>query len=204
MRFKKFEEHYPHRFKEFDEARVYIENMTLDFQLTLEAVDYMSTHKQYTFLLENLLRQFFHEGGNSQLFDYVFSKLSDCPKRKEDLHLYIQILTSPNPALKKSFIGYLKTCREKLYPFVLDLLKNKDPEHRKLAVCILKYLPDENIKKAVISHLKTESNVEVIEEILLFLRMYASPEEIDCLNFLKEKFPQIEKTIDTIIKELKS
>ena len=202
MSFKKFEEHLPHRFREFDEARKYIENMLLDTKLTQEAIDYMISRREYHFILKNLISQFYQEGGSKQLFDYLFSKFTECPKRVSDLEIYIKILDSPNETLKKSFLGYLKSCASQLYPFILKLLKDKNPEKRRIAVCLLKYIPDEEIKKEIIEHLPNEKNKTVLEEILKYFEIYLAKEEIKCLNFIKKQYPDLEQKVNQILQNL--
>jgi hypothetical protein len=202
MSFKKFEEQKIHRFKDFDEARIYIEDMNKDTNLTLEAIDYMVSRKEYNFLLKNLLNQFYERGGSSQLFDYFFSKLSDCPRRESDIRLYLKILESPNQILKNSFRGYLIACAEKLYPFIIDMLRSGDLERRKLAVCILCYLPSEKVKEEIIKMIGTEKEPAVMEEIIKYLEIYAFEENRDCLHFIKEKFPEFDKKIQNILKNI--
>ncbi|WP_456401110.1 hypothetical protein [Persephonella sp.] len=202
MSFKEFEEFKPVRFREFDEARVYIENMEKNRKLTEEAVDYMVNRGEYYFLLKNLIRQYGEKGGDKQLFDYIFSKMSECPKRKEDLELYLEILDSKNNLLRESFAGYLRSCVDKFLPLLLDMLKSEDPERRKLSVCILKYLPDEKVKGQIILMINSEKDKEVIEEIINYLNIYISKNEINCLKLLREKHPEFEKKIDEIIDNL--
>ncbi|WP_456382579.1 hypothetical protein [Persephonella sp.] len=202
MSFKRFEEYHPHRFMEFDEARIYIEDMLKDPQMTQEAVDYMVHHRQYHFLLKNLISQFYQGGGNRQLFDYIFSKLSECPRRNEDLQLYIQILDAPNNLLRDSFLGYLRSCADKLYPFILDMLKSSEAEKRRIAVCILRYLPKEEVEEVILEHARGEEDTRVIEEVLKYLEIYISEGNVDCLHFLKDKFPEFEERISRIIQNL--
>lgn len=202
MSFKEFEEHKHFRFNEFDEARKYIEDMTIDIGKTLEAIDYMVSRKEYYFLLKNLVEQFFESGGNSQLFDYFFSKLSECPKRSIDLELYIKILDSPNEILKKSFVSYLKSCVDKLYPMLLQMLKDTDSSKRELAVCVLKHLPEEFIKYEIIAAAKTEKEAKVIKEIIEYLSIYADKDSEECLKQLRKNFPQFKNKIDQILEEL--
>ncbi len=199
MSFKKFEEHKPHRFRDLEEARVYIEDMEKNPELTKEAIDYFILHKEYYFLLKNMVRQFYKGGGNKELFDYVFSRLNDCPKRSYDIELYLKILESPNVSLRESFVGYLKSCAEELYSFIVDLLKSEKSEDRKLAICVLKYLPKEEVKENILSIIKNEREKTVIEEILDYLSIYLSKNEVNCLNIIKDKFPEFDKRIKEII-----
>ncbi|SNZ10137.1 hypothetical protein SAMN06265182_1750 [Persephonella hydrogeniphila] len=203
MSFKKFEEQKIHRFKDFDEAKVYIEDMNKDINLTFEAIDYMVSRKEYHFLLKNLVRQFYNSGGSPQLFDYFFSKLSDCPGRKTDIEIYFKILESPNKTLKSSFTGYLKACAEKLYPFIMDMLRSNEAEKRKMAVCILRHLPSEEVKEKIVSMIKTEEDKTVMEEIVKYLEIYAFEENVDCLKFINEKFPEFDKKVQNILRNIR-
>jgi len=81
--FKNFEEKRIDRFKEFDEARGYIENFSSNSFL---AIDYMIDHKEYYFLLKNVLKQLPKE----EIVEYIFYNLP-CLKRKEDLEILLEL-----------------------------------------------------------------------------------------------------------------
>lgn len=199
MSFKKFKEEKPYRFKEFDEARIYIEDMSIDINLTREAIDYMITHKEYFFLLKNIVNQFYKEGGNRELFDYIFSRLTDCPKRSSDIDLYLKIIESPNRDLREAFIAYLKTCADDLFSFVEKLLESRDAYKRKLAICVLKYSQNQEIKSKILDILKNENDKEVVEEILNYLSIYVLKDDVECLKIIERKFPELRDNIREIL-----
>jgi len=199
MSFKKFKEERPYRFKEFDEVRVYIEDMSIDTNLTKEAVDYMITHKEYFFLLKNIVKQFYKGGGSRELFDYIFSRLTDCPKRSSDINLYLKIIESPNSDLRESFIEYLKTCADDLFSFIEKLLESRDTYKRKLAVCVLKYSQNQEIKSKFLDILKNENDKEVVEEILNYLSIYVLKDDVECLKLMEKKFPELRDNIREIL-----
>ncbi|WP_457622053.1 hypothetical protein [Persephonella sp.] len=202
MSFKEFKEFKPHRFKDFNDAKKYIENTELDPELTQEAVDYMIAHNEFHYLLSTIVDKFYEKGGSKQFFDYLFSKLSDCPKRKTDFDLYVKILESPNKTLKDTFIAYLKSCADKITPFVMEMLHSKEPEKRKTAVCILRYIPSENTNKVILDLIDTEKDLNVMEEILNYLSLYLLKEEKDHLEKIKNAFPELEDKINRILNNL--
>ncbi len=199
MSFKKFKEEKPYRFKEFDEARIYIEDMSIDTNLTREAVDYMITHKEYFFLLKNIINQFYKEGGNRELFDYIFSRLTECPKRSSDIDLYLKIIESPNRNLRETFVEYLKTCADDLFSFVEKLLESRDAYKRKLAICVLKYSQNQEIKSKILDILKNENDKEVVEEILNYLSIYVLKDDVECLKLMERRFPELRDNIREIL-----
>ena len=199
MSFKKFKEDKPYRFKEFDEARIYIEDMSIDTNLTREAVDYMITHKEYFFLLKNIINQFYKEGGNRELFDYILSRLTECTKRSSDIDLYLKIIESPNRNLRETFVEYLKTCADDLFSFVEKLLESRDAYKRKLAICVLKYSQNQEIKSKILDILKNENDKEVVEEILNYLSIYVLKDDVECLKLMERKFPELRDNIREIL-----
>jgi len=173
--------------------------MSIDTNLTKEAVDYMITHKEYFFLLKNIVKQFYKGGGSRELFDYIFSRLTDCPKRSSDINLYLKIIESPNSDLRESFIEYLKTCADDLFSFIEKLLESRDTYKRKLAVCVLKYSQNQEIKSKFLDILKNENDKEVVEEILNYLSIYVLKDDVECLKLMEKKFPELRDNIREIL-----
>ena len=70
----------------------------------------MIIHKEYYFLLKNILLQFFEKGGE-EFIDYTFSRM-DCIKRKEDKELLKKMLCSCNYYLSFKVFIYIIDCCE--------------------------------------------------------------------------------------------
>ncbi len=124
--FKKFEEKNFYRFKEFDEARKFIEDFSYSKD-TFEAIDYMINHKEYYFLLKNILKQLPDE----RIVEYVFFNLP-CLKREEDLDVLIHLL-SRYSVVK----NYIKSCKN--MEFAKKIYESGFKED---AIDIFKYIPD--------------------------------------------------------------
>ena len=157
--FKEFKEEKIFRFKEFDEARGFIENLK-DNKNTFEAIDYMINHKEYYFLLKNVLLQ---ADAKINVISYLFYNLP-CLKREDDLEVIEKILKIANEKLKSIIIDYLKTCKneefaKKLY---LDGLKEE-------AIEIFKVLP--NVSEWLKNKLKNESK-DIKRKALEFFEIY--------------------------------
>ncbi len=203
MAFKKHILHKPERFLEFDEARKYIENMELDREKTFEAVDYMINHKEYYFLLKNLLNQFADkEKGDRELFDYIFSRLKDCPKRKEDAELYKKLVKAKNEELKTAFFEYVKNCSKDFKNLAHEFLNSKDKDIRYLGFCILLNLPDKKAKEALKEYVLHEGNGGLLKDFLNYIYYYGDKEDIECLEKLKLQFPDKAKDINNIEESL--
>ncbi|WP_456470286.1 hypothetical protein [Caminibacter sp.] len=124
--FREFKEERFHRFKEFDEAREFIEKFSYSKD-TFDAIDYMINHKEYYFLLKNILRQLPDE----RIVEYVFFNLP-CLKREEDLNILISLLTK-YPVVK----NYIKSCKNREFA-----KKIYESGLKKDAIDIFKYIPD--------------------------------------------------------------
>jgi len=135
------------RFKEFDEARSFIENMNLTKD-TFDAIDYMIAHKEFYFLLKNLAKQ----DVDKKIVDYVFFNLP-CLKREEDYEMFFKLLDK----YKNSLIDYLKSCKN--FEFAKRLVENGIKE----GIDVLMLSPDfvEYLK-----NLKTENLKDKIQEYL--------------------------------------
>ncbi len=149
------------RFKEFDEARVYIEDFSdFDKNIVFSAIDYMLIHKEYYFLLKNISLQFSKDGGE-EIIDYLFSRL-DCVKRNEDKELIKNLLYSPNRFLSfKVFVYILDCCDTYSLENFFDRLKiTKD--HMGI---FLKHGECEEVRKYIKSLKKDVSEIlKIIEE----------------------------------------
>jgi heme oxygenase len=100
--FKEFKEKKVLRFRDFDEARGFIENLSKE---SIDAIDYMIFHKEYYFLLKNLANQV---DVDLEIISYIFSNLP-CLKRKEDFELIKEIYENREDA-REIIDTYLKTC----------------------------------------------------------------------------------------------
>ena len=182
--FKKYKKTQLYRFKEFDEARIYIENPEKDKDLTYKAIDYMITHKEFYYLLKQLFYHIKEKNLDYRFWEYALLNMSVCPSRKEELEIYLYILKHGDQEYKEPLLRYLASCSCKLKKFLLQVLKEENPVVRKEAVNILKHCNQKGIKKTLIKHLRQEKEEQVIEEILEYLKLYGSPEE---LKQIKEK-----------------
>jgi hypothetical protein len=86
------------RFKEFDEARVYIETFNKD---SFDAIDYMIDHKEFYFLLKNILKNL----PKKEFVEYIFLRLP-CLKRKDN----IEMLKNIYPKYPEIIYIYLQKC----------------------------------------------------------------------------------------------
>jgi len=138
------------RFKEFDEARSYIENLkpTKD---TFDAIDYMIAHKEFYFLLKNLSKQ----NVDKKVVDYIFFNLP-CLKREEDYEVFFKLLDK----YKDSLIDYLKSCKN--FEFAKRLVENEIKE----GVDVLMLSPD------FVEYLKTINNEKLKNKIKEYLEIY--------------------------------
>ena len=102
--FKQFVEEEISRFREFDEARVYIEDFK-DNKDTYEAIDYMISHKEFYFLLKNIKTQ----NPSAKIVEYIFYNLP-CLKRKDDYELINQL--KQNKKIECIINKYIEICKD--------------------------------------------------------------------------------------------
>ncbi|WP_457638774.1 HEAT repeat domain-containing protein [Persephonella sp.] len=190
------------RFREFDEARKYIEDpSSYDEETVLSAVDYMITHKEYYFLLKNLYRQIQEKKINRKLLEYAFMNLgSVCPKRKEEKEIYLNILKTGIPDYTQPLEQFLKSCCVHLKEFVLSLIDSSQAHIRKTAVQVLMHCPDRKVKQKIKKHLAGESEPEVAETVVEYLKIYGEKEDVEFLRKLQERFPQLKEKIEESVK----
>ncbi|GAB6074294.1 hypothetical protein [Nautilia lithotrophica] len=158
--FKSFEEEKIFRFKEFDEAREFIENFR-DNKDTFEAIDYMINHKEYYFLLKNIINQL---NTKKSILAYLFFNLP-CLKREEDLELIIQILKKADNILKKIVIDYVKSCNNEEFAKIIFESGLKEE-----AIEIFKKFP--NLEKYLKKKLLNEKDIKVLKKAIEFFEIY--------------------------------
>ncbi len=169
--FKSFEEDKVLRFREFDDARDFVENFK-DDKDTYESIDYMINHKEYYFLLKNILKQL---NTKKNILAYLFFNMP-CLKREEDLGLIIDILKNSDEILKKIIIDYIKSCENR------EFAKKIFESGLKVeAIEICKKFPD--IERYLKEKLKNEKDLNVLKKAIEFFEIY----DEDYVEKLKDK-----------------
>ena len=158
--FKGFEEEKFFRFKEFDEARKYIENFQ-DDRDTYEAIDYMINHREYYFLLKNVVKQI---DTKKNILAYLFFNLP-CLKRDEDLEKIITILKKADEILKKIVIDYIKSCRNEKFA-----VRIYESGLKTEAIEVFKKFP--NLEEYLKEKLKKERDLNVLKKAVEFFEIY--------------------------------
>jgi hypothetical protein len=153
--FSQFEPDKIFRFKEFDEARVFIEKFE-DNKNSYEAIDYMISHKEYYFLLKNIKLQ----KPKKSIISYIFFNIP-CLKREEDLEMIIDILSIPHA--KEIVIEYLKSCRDE--EFAKELYNRG---YKLEAIEIFKVLP--SISEWFKNNL--DNNKKILKKAIEFFEIY--------------------------------
>ena len=125
--------HHIVRFREFDEARAYIENFQqYDKDCVRAAVDYMIAHQEYYFLLKNVWKHQY----DPQIEDfvhYLFSRL-ECLKREEDKEMLLNLLYCKNSHVQNSVFVFIISCCEEYE--ISQLLKDYTPSNDQIAYLV--------------------------------------------------------------------
>jgi hypothetical protein len=158
--FREFEEDKIFRFKEFDEARGYIEEFK-DDKNTFEAIDYMINHREYYFLLKNVVKQI---NAKKNILAYLFFNLP-CLKREEDLAMIIVILKKADEILKKIVIDYIKSCNNE--EFAKKIFKSGLKAE---AIEIFKKFP--NLCGFLKEKIENENDKKVLKKAVEFFEIY--------------------------------
>ena len=97
------------RFKEFDEARTYIEEWEkYSFEDVCLAIDYMLVHKEYYYLLKTLYSKHLRKKAE-EVADYLFSRLN-CLSRQVDRDMIFKFLESESRFLQEKALFYILGC----------------------------------------------------------------------------------------------
>ena len=97
------------RFREFDEARIYVERFEEhDFSDVCAAIDYMLVHKEFYYLLKTLYNKRFDEG-MEEVAEYLFLRL-ECLHRSEDQEMLFRFLVCERPFLRDRAFLYMVSC----------------------------------------------------------------------------------------------
>ncbi len=186
-----------HRFKEFDEARVFIEDMSKDEESTLAAIDYMITHKEYYFLLKNLLKNIKSNKINRKMYEYALLSLDKCPKREEEKEIYRQILRTERTAFVEPLIDFLKSCSCELKDFIFSLMDENSPELRKIAIKTLQYCPDKTTDNRIFQLAAKEKNPKVLREIAKYIQLFITDKQK--MEEVMQKNPELKTIIKNYI-----
>ncbi|NPA16420.1 MAG: HEAT repeat domain-containing protein [Aquificae bacterium] len=184
------------RFREFDEARKYIEDISAyDTETVLSAVDYMITHQEYYYLLKNLYRQILEGKLPRNVYEYALMNMKVCPRRQEEKEIYLKILSTHKDVYTQPLVEFLKSCCGYLKEFNISLLKNYDPYIRAAGVDILTHCSDEEVKTAIKELAWREENPAVAEKIINYLKIYGEKDDKPLLEHIGERFPQLRELV---------
>ena len=120
------------RFREFDEARVYVEDMSGKGEDVLSAIDYMITHNHHYFLLKNLLRNIENKTITIQVFEYALLSYGKCPCSPEELQILKRIIEKADVYFVVSLLEFLKVYQCEIQDFLLQFKNHQNPKIRKL------------------------------------------------------------------------
>ena len=209
MAFIKSETIYEQRiFRTFLEAQKIFEDLTLDDNLRLEALEYLLSHKEISYILDMLLFQFNDTNQNGHaLIDHAFANFGTKPKRDDDFNSIFKMLDSQNAYLRNKAITFLQDSGETAKGFIKKLLINEQRDIRIFAVNILGDVKYEDSRDILIDFIKEEDDINALMTAVDYIGEIGEEEDIELLEKLKEKFasePYALFGIDVAIEKIKA
>ncbi|EDP73004.1 hypothetical protein, partial [Hydrogenivirga sp. 128-5-R1-1] len=155
------------------------------------------------FLLRNIINQVKDEKNkHKDIITYLFSRLDNCPKRKQDINLYKEIIHSNNKALKEAFLKFAQLNAKQCQDIALRLIKSYNKKEKFFGFCILIHLPENSCKETLKEFIINTKNMKFIKEFLNYIYYYGNEKDKDCLENLQKQFPELKEQIQRIIKSL--
>jgi len=209
MAFVKSDSVYEKRiFRTFLEAQTVFEDLSLDESLRLEALEYLLTHKEISYILDMLLLQYSNtDRFDHALVDHAFANFGTKPKRDDDFNSIFKMLESQNAYLRNKAITFLQDSGETAKGFIKKLLTDKQRDIRIFAVNILGDVKYEDSKNILIDFIEDEDDINVLMTAVDYLGEIGEKEDIELLESLKDKFvsePYAAFGIDVAIEKIKA
>ncbi|MEA3554772.1 MAG: HEAT repeat domain-containing protein [Campylobacterota bacterium] len=190
MAFVKSENIYEARiFKTFLEAQKVFENLDEDESSRIEALDYILNHRELTYVLETLLKNYSEASDKDHsLIDHAFSSFHTKPKREDDYEIIFKLLESSNAYLRNKAITFLQEYGKSAKFFIQKLLNDKSRDIRIFAVNILGDVKYEDSRDMLIKLIEDEDDINVLMTAIDYIGEIGEPKDIDLLKRLNEKF----------------
>ena len=104
----------------------------------LNALDYITRHKEIFYVLRTLHKLFASNEVDGHIFiDYAFASFANKPKRDDDFQEMFKILQCDDAYLRNQAITFLQQYGEEAKGFLRTLLDNDDKDIRIFAINIL-------------------------------------------------------------------
>lgn len=125
-------------FLSFLDAQKVFEDIYVDMDVRLRALEYMINHNEIHYVLEILETNFTSNSiENHPFIDFAFTGFGVKPKRDEDFKKLLHMLKSDNAYLRNAVIRFLQEYGEEIKPFIESLISSNDKDLRIFAINIL-------------------------------------------------------------------
>jgi HEAT repeat protein len=151
-------------FDSFLEAQNIFENINEDLSLRLDALEYLLTHKEISYILDLFYIQYNDDLKHTDhsLIDYAFASFGIKSKKEEDFNRILKILDSKNAYLRNKAIIFLQDSGETAKEFIKKLLKNKNRDIRIFAINVLSDVKYEDSRDMLMELILKEDDINAL------------------------------------------
>ncbi len=202
----KFKEEDIRKFDTFLEAQKVFEDSNADTNDRLEAIRYITEHKEIYYVLQ-MLSKLFKENRteDNKYIDEAFISFKVKPKRDKDFEEMFKMLKSDNAYLRNAVISFLQDYGQEAKEFVKKLMNDKDKDIRIFAINILGDVRYEDSIDMLRHFIVREEDINALMTAVDYIGEIGSKDDIPLLEAIKlEKNDEyVNFGIDMAIKRIK-
>ncbi len=208
MAFKKsdFKEEDIRKFDTFLEAQKVFEDSNANANEKLEAIRYITEHKEIYYVLE-MLSKLFKENRteDNKYIDAAFFSFKVKPKRDKDFEAMFKMLKSDNAYLRNAVISFLQDYGQEAKEFVKKLMENEDKDIRIFAINILGDVRYEDSIDMLRHFIVKEEDINALMTAVDYLGEIGNKDDIALLEAIKKERNDeyVSFGIDMAIKRIK-
>ncbi len=196
-----------YRFEDFSEALNIFEDSNQSEQKRLDALEYIASHKEISFILKILSQRF----GSNDPRDHVyincaFATFSQKPRREEDFDKMFEMLQSDNAYLRNAAIKFVQEYGKEAKVFIEKLMNSEDRDIRIFAINILGDVNYDESIDMMRYFITKEEDLNALMTAVDYLGEIGSCEDIALLEAVREQYssePYVMFGIDMAIDKLK-
>jgi HEAT repeat protein len=189
------------------EAQDVFENRKEDESFRVDALEYLLSHKEMSYILDILLKQYDKlNNTDHSLIDHAFANFKLNQSQDDDFNSVLKMLESQNAYLRNKAITFLQDSGETAKTFIKKLLNSQQSDIRIFAVNILGDVKYEDSRSMLVDLIKDESEPNVLMTAIDYLGEIGELEDLELLSSIKEKFsdePYVSFGIDMACEKIK-
>ena len=196
-----------YRFEDFSQALSVFENSKENEQTRLEALEYISSHKEISSILKILSRKFQTNDVSDHIYiNCAFAAFAQKPRREEDFDKMFEMLQSDNAYLRNAAIKFVQEYGKEAKVFIEKLMNSDDRDIRIFAINILGDVNYDESIDMMRYFITKEEDLNALMTAVDYLGEIGSCEDIPLLVAVKDQYkhePYVTFGIDLAIDKLK-